>query len=210
MKQNYSVIVFDLGNVLFPFDLKEVVRGFEQVEKGLGVKFAEYYKTNYETHRKFERGEYSVDSFTEIMLGVLEHKVDRDEFYRIYSGLFRVNEDLVAILPVLKMNYRLVVLSNTNAIHRKYGWGNHEFLGNFEKLILSHEVGAVKPEAKIYKEVMAYTGVPPEEHLYTDDVFEYVAAARDLGWDAVQFVGNEELYRDFRKRGIVLDGKSRG
>ncbi len=210
MEQKHSVIVFDLGNVLFPFDFNDVIRDFERVEKGLGVKFAEYYRTNYEVHRKFERGEYSVEDFTEIMLGVLEHKVSKDEFYRIYSGLFKVNEDLVAVLPVLKKNYRLVVLSNTNAVHRKYGWGNHEFLGNFEKLILSNEVGAVKPEAKIYKAVEAYTGAPPEEHLYTDDILEYVAAARNLGWDAVQFVGNRELFQEFGKRGIVLDGKDRG
>ncbi|MCL5267057.1 MAG: HAD family phosphatase [Bacteroidetes bacterium] len=209
MKQKYSVIVFDLGNVLLPFDFNDVIQGFEEIEKGLGVKFAEFYRTNYEVHRKFERGEYSVDEFTEIMLGVLEQKVARKEFYRIYSGLFSVNEELVKLLPVLGKNYRLVVLSNTNALHRKYGWGSYEFLGNFEKLILSHEIGAVKPEEKIYRAVEAYTGVPPEEHLYTDDILEYAAAARSLGWDAVQFVGNEELIREFGKRGIPLDGDLR-
>lgn len=174
------------------------------------MKFADYYISNYEVHRKFERGEYSEEEFTEIMLGVLDNKVSKDDFYRVYSGLFRVNEELVATLPALKESYRLVVLSNTNTIHRKYGWGNYEFLGNFEKLILSHEVGAVKPEPKIYEAVEAYTGEPPEKHLYTDDISEYVAAARALGWDAVQFVGNRELFGEFRKRGIALDGKGLG
>ncbi len=209
MKQKYSVIVFDLGKVLLPFDFNDVVQGFEEKEKGLGVKFGNFYKTNYEVHRKFERGEYTVDEFTKIMLDVLEGKVDKDEFYRIYSGLFSVNEGLVGLLPVLKKNYRLVVLSNTNAIHMKYGWGSYDFLGNFEKLILSHEVGSVKPEQKIYEAVESYTGVPSQEHLYTDDISEYIAAARSRGWDAVQFIGNKELIGEFGKRGIILDGSPR-
>ncbi len=208
MKAKYSVIVFDLGNVLLPFDFKDVVQGFEGIEGGLGIKFADFYRSNYDVHRRFERGEYSVEEFTDIMLDVLEHKVDKEKFYAVYSGLFSVNEGLVALLPVLKKNYRLVVLSNTNAIHMKFGWGKYQFLSNFEKLILSHEVGAVKPEEKIYRAVEAYTGVPSEGHLFTDDILEYVNGARSVGWDAVQFKGNDDLISEFRKRGIELDGSA--
>lgn len=203
--KKYSVIVFDLGNVLLPFDYNDIIRGFDRIEKGLGMKFANYYKNNYEVHREFERGEYTVENFTEIMLNVLERKVSREDFYNIYSKIFTVNDKLAAILPVLKRNYRLVLLSNTNAIHQKYGWGDYGFLGHFDKLILSHEVAAVKPEAKIYKAVEAFTQEPPQEHLYVDDVLEYVSAARELGWDAVQFVGDDNLFEEFQKRGIILD-----
>jgi putative hydrolase of the HAD superfamily len=208
MMKKYSVIVFDLGNVLLPFDYNIIIRGFERIEKGLGMKFADYYKNNYEVHRKFERGEYTVEDFTEIMLNVLERKVSREDFYNIYSKIFAVNDRLVAILPALKKNYRLVLLSNTNAIHQKYGWGDYEFLKDFDKLILSHEVAAVKPEAKIYEAVEAFTQEPPQKHLYFDDVLEYVSAARELGWDAVQFVGNDSLFDEFEKRGIILDSVS--
>lgn len=141
--KKYSVIVFDLGNVLLPFDYNVIIKGFDQIQSGLGSKFASYYKTNYDVHRKFERGEYSVEDFTEIMLTVLDHKVSREDFYKIYSEIFTVNKKLVAVLPELKKNFRLVLLSNTNAIHQKYGWGGYEFLKYFDKLVLSHEVGAV-------------------------------------------------------------------
>jgi len=202
--KKYSVIVFDLGNVLLPFDYNDVIKGFDQIEEGLGLKFASYYKDNYDVHRKFERGEYTVENFTEIMLDVLDHKVSKDSFYKIYSDIFTVNHGLVATLPLLKKNYQLVLLSNTNAIHQKYGWGNSEFLKYFDKLILSHEVGAVKPETKIYKAVEAFTQKPPQEHLYVDDILEYVSAAKELDWDAVQFTGNEELFEELKKRGIFL------
>jgi glucose-1-phosphatase len=200
--RKYSVIVFDLGNVLLPFDYNVVINGFDQVKTGLGSKFANYYKNNYEVHRKFERGEYTVDDFTEIMLDVLDHEVSKESFYDIYSNIFTVNERLVSVLPALKRNYQLVLLSNTNAIHKKYGWGNYEFLKYFDELVLSHEVGAVKPDARIYRAVEAFTQKPHQEHFYTDDILEYISAAHKLGWDAVQFVGNEGLFGEFDKREI--------
>ncbi len=208
MKGKYSVIVFDLGNVLLPFDYSDVIKGFNQIEEGLGMKFASYYRNNYEVHRKFERGEYTVEKFTEIMLDVLDRKMSKDVFYKVYSQIFTVNDKLVAVLPALKRNYRLVLLSNTNAIHQEYGWKNYGFLKYFDKMVLSHEVGAVKPETEIYKTVEAFTKKAPQEHLYIDDILEYVSAARGLGWDAVQFVGNENLFDEFRKRGILFESNS--
>jgi putative hydrolase of the HAD superfamily len=209
MKRKYSVIVFDLGNVLLPFDYKIILNRLEKIETGLGQKFADFYKNNYEVHRRFERGEFSTEEFTEIMLGVLDHKVSKDDFYEIYSKIFTVNEDLVAVLPALKKDYRLVLLSNTNAVHQRYGWGSYEFLRHFDKLILSHEVGSVKPEEKIYKAVEAFTSVVPEGHFYVDDVPEYVSAARVLGWDGVQFIGNKELFNELDKREIIFESNSR-
>ncbi|MFZ1080393.1 MAG: HAD family phosphatase [Candidatus Kryptoniota bacterium] len=203
MKQEHTIIVFDLGNVLLPFDYRKMIERFEQIEVGLGKKFADFYKTHYDVHRKFERGEYSVEEFTEILLNVLEHKISNETFYEIYSKIFSVNEELVAAMPALKRNYGLVLLSNTNAIHQKYGWERYEFLEYFDKLILSHEVGAVKPETKIYKAVEAFTRKPSQEHFYIDDILEYISAAKKLGWDAVQFVGNEKLFEEFTKHGIV-------
>lgn len=203
MKQNYSIMVFDLGNVLLPFDYRVIIEKLDKVEKGLGERFASYYRDNYDIHRRFERGELSADEFTRIILEVLDHKVGKEDFYRIYSRMFTVNKELVNTLPVLKKNYRLVLLSNTNEIHERYGWNDNEFLQLFDKLILSHRVGAVKPEEKIYRAVEAYTQAPPEEHFYIDDIAEYVAGGKKMGWDAVQFVGNKELFGEFEKRNIA-------
>ncbi len=202
MRKKYSVIVSDLGNVLLPFDYKNILEKLDTVESGLGQKFAIFYKEHYDIHRKYERGELSSEEFTDIMLDVLDHKVSREEFYSIYSNIFKVNEELVAALPVLKKNYKLVLLSNTNEIHQRYGWQGYAFLKNFDKLILSHEVGAVKPEEKIYRAVEAFTQVPSPEHLYIDDIADYVAGGKKIGWDAVQFVGDRELFAEFDKRGI--------
>ncbi len=161
MKSKYSVIVFDLGNVLLNFDYQRVIDGFERVESGIGFKFADYYRQNYDVHRKFERGDYSAKQFTEIMLRLLDDKVGEEQFYRIYSEIFTPNNELVDVLPVLKEHYKLVIMSNTNSIHYQYGWKDFDFIKHFDKMILSYQVGAVKPENGIYRAVETYTGAPP-------------------------------------------------
>jgi putative hydrolase of the HAD superfamily len=133
------------------------------------------------------------------------HKISPEEFCRIYSDIFTLNIDNINLLPKLKKNYKLVLLSNTNHIHQKYGWEHYEFLQHFDELILSHEVGAVKPEEKIYRAVENFTEAPSAEHLFIDDIPEYVDGARKLDWDAVQFTTHGKLLEDFKFRNIKLD-----
>ena len=110
---------------------------------------------------------------------------------------------MVALLEELGKRYRLVLLSNTNKIHRDYGWGQLPFLKHFEKLILSYEVHAVKPEPEIYRAVEAYTKMPPEQHLFIDDILEYTEAAKKLGWDAIQYLNYNQLVEEFKKREVL-------
>lgn len=203
MKRKYSVIVSDLGNVLIPFNYNLTVERLEKVEKGLGKYFMDYYKDNYEIHRKFGRGEISGDDFINKMLNVLNHKVNTETFCEAYSKIFTVNKEVVDLLPKLKEKYTLLLLSNTDPVHRKYGWQDYEFINYFDKLILSYEVGSVKPENKIYKAAEKFTQKPPEEHLFIDDIKEYAEAAKNLGWDAIHFTDYKNLYDELKKREIL-------
>mgnify|MGYP001583598166 CR=1 FL=1 len=201
----YSVIVFDLGNVLIPFDYQIVVKKFNRIKPGLGDKFYKLYEENYNIHRDFEKGIINTEQFLTIMLEWLEGKVFGKKFCRIYSSLFSVNQNVVDLLPALKKKkYKLVLLSNTNPIHKKYGYEHLDFLKFFDKLILSHEVKSLKPEKEIYKAVESFTGKPSKEHFIIDDIKEYVDAAKKCGWDGVQFKNYVQLIIDLRKKNILL------
>jgi putative hydrolase of the HAD superfamily len=202
-KRKYSVIVSDLGNVLIPFDYMTAFNKLEKIEKGLGQRFLDQYKENYEFHRNFESGFVSENDFLVKLSGFINDKVDRETLIDAYSKIFKVNEDVVSLLPELKKKYRLVLLSNTNIVHQKYAWGEYDFIKHFEKLILSHEVGACKPEPKIYKAVEEYTQLPPEEHIFIDDIFEYAEGAKAMGWDAIQFKNYDQLVEELKKRNII-------
>ena len=203
MKRKYSVIVFDLGNVLIPFDYMIAFNKLEKIETGLGQRFLDQYKENYDFHRKFESGLVSEEEFLSKLSGFINNKVERETLIDAYSNIFKVNKDVAALLPELKKKYRLVLLSNTNIVHQKYAWSKYGFIKHFEKLILSHEVGACKPEEKIYRAVEEYTQQHSDEHIFIDDIFEYAEAAKNLGWDAIQFKNYDQLLLEIKARGII-------
>jgi putative hydrolase of the HAD superfamily len=138
------------------------------------------------------------------MIEILDHSVDGETFCNYFSCIFKQNKEVAALLPVLKKKYKLILLSNTNSIHERYGWEHYEFLNYFDDLILSHKIGAVKPEEKIYRAVEKSSGSPAEEHIFIDDIQEYVNAAKSFGWDGIQFKGYDYLVKDLKLKGIIL------
>ena len=202
-RKKYTTIVFDLGNVLIPFNHNIWIEKLNNIEQGLGDKYYKLYIDNYDVHRNYEAGKMSDDDFIKQNLQWINNKITDVKFCKIFSEIFTVNENVVALLPSLKEKYKLVLLSNTNNIHQKHGWEKYTFLKYFDKLILSHQVGAVKPEEKIYKAVEEYTSENPSTHIFIDDVKEYVAAAKQLGWDGIQFTDYENLVLEFKHREIL-------
>lgn len=203
MENRIKVVVFDLGNVLLPFNYQIAIDKLNKIETGLGERFYSRYQENYPKHRSFERGDISESFFIDLLRGWAEKKVSASEICSIYSEIFIENTGVSELLPLLKQKFRLVLLSNTNSIHMEYGWKNYEFLKNFEKYILSHEVGSVKPEEAIYREVEKHTCEESSSHIFIDDIEEYALAARKCGWDSIHFQGADNLKEQLRLRGIL-------
>ena len=108
-------------------------------------------------------------------------------FATIFNSIF--SEILVpeSLLEALAARYRLLLLSNTNAIHFEMLRREYPMLRHFHHLVLSYEVQAMKPQREIYEAAVRLAGCRPEECFYTDDIAAYVEGARQLGIDAVQF-----------------------
>jgi glycosyltransferase involved in cell wall biosynthesis len=88
------------------------------------------------------------------------------------------------MLEGLRKRYRLLLLSNTNAIHFAMIRENYPMLRHFHDFILSYEVKAMKPNPAIYREAVARAGCDAGECFFTDDIRDYVEAARREGLDA--------------------------
>jgi HAD superfamily hydrolase (TIGR01509 family) len=113
-------------------------------------------------------------------------RLTADEFQLAWNDIFTRNPPM---LEVLRATPRpRVLLSNTNAPH--VAWIAQQFpevLPLFDQCVFSHEVGLAKPDPAIYRRVESLTGLPPERHLFTDDIAENVEAARACGWRAHRF-----------------------
>jgi putative hydrolase of the HAD superfamily len=198
----HKAIIFDLGKVLIHFDFK---RGYRALEGLCPYPAAEIPKRIGQTDlvERFETGLVEPRDFVEQFSRLLDLQLDYNRFCEIWSCIFTDILIPESLLEALAPRYRLLLLSNTNALHfamlrETYG----HLLRHFDHLILSYEVKALKPQPAIYREALQQAGCLPGECFYTDDIRAYVAAARELGIDAVQFESRQQIEREMLDRGI--------
>jgi putative hydrolase of the HAD superfamily len=100
---------------------------------------------------------------------------------------------------------RLVVLSNTNEVHTSRWRGLYpELEGLFERMFLSHELGARKPEPAAYRAVLAYLQLPPGRVAMVDDRVENIEAAEELGMRGVVAEGTASIIEGLRRLGLPV------
>jgi FMN phosphatase YigB (HAD superfamily) len=198
----HKAIIFDLGKVLIQFDFK---RGYRALEGLCPYAAAEIPRRIGRTGlvERFETGLVEPRDFVEQFSRILDLHLDYDRFCEIWSCIFTETLIPESLLEALAARYRLLLLSNTNALHFAMLRGTYgHMLRHFHDLILSYEVGAMKPQPEIYREALQRAECLPGECFYTDDIADYVDAARQMGIDAVQFEAREQIEREMRDRGI--------
>lgn len=97
---------------------------------------------------------------------------------------------------VRRAGFKIGVLSNMQRSLRRRLDELCPWLPATDAAVFSSDVGFIKPEPEIYRRVLAQLAVRPEEALFIDDVEANVAAARELGLQAVRFTDAPTLARD--------------
>jgi len=206
-KAGIRVILFDLGNVLVDFNFKpaiERISGFCSKSPDEILKFF----FNSDITNSFEKGVLSSEEFYARVKDKLSLKLSYEYFVPIWNEVFffsQKNRSVYHIANCLKKKYRINLLSNTNILHYNYIKKSFPVFNVFEKLFLSFEIGAIKPDKAIYRKVINDLGVLPENIFYTDDRCELVSSASGLGIKSFVFSGAEQLIKDLSSLGIIFD-----
>jgi putative hydrolase of the HAD superfamily len=197
----YKAIIFDLGNVLVRFDFQRWRQALEGV---CPYDAAEIRRRIAATDlvERFETGLIEPPDFVAQLSRILDLDMDYAGFCKLWSGIFTDPLIPEAMLEGLAARYRLVLLSNTNAIHFEMIRRNYPILRYFHERVVSYEVHAMKPRLEMFQAALKGCGCRPEECFYTDDIAAYVEAAQRLGMDAVQFESLAQLERELKARGI--------
>jgi glucose-1-phosphatase len=197
-----KTVIFDLGKVIIPFDFK---RGYQGLEQVCGYPAAEIPRRIATTDlvQRFESGLVDPKDFVEQLSRVLDLHINYDQFCQIWSSIF-LPDPLIpeSLLEGISKRYRLLLLSNTNAIHFDMLEKSYPLLRHFHHMVLSYRVGAMKPEPAIFREAIARAECRPDECFFTDDIAEYVAAAKREGIDAVQFESRAQIEQELLARGV--------
>ena len=202
-----SFLYFDLGNVLLMFDHH---RGAAQMAEVAGIPVEQVWELVFQgdLQKRVECGAISSQEFFDEFCQQTNSQPDRDELALAASAIFEINASIVPLVATLHVsNHRMGVLSNTCEDHWNYVINNRYAIipSLFEVHVLSHEVGAAKPDAKIYEVAADRAGCPANEVFFVDDLAGHVAGARAAGFDAVQFESVDRLAMDLRQRGLEFN-----
>jgi 2-haloacid dehalogenase len=200
MAERRSVVVFDLGGVLIDWDPRHLYR-----KLFLGDKDAmEHFLANVCTH-DWNRCQDAGRSFAEgARLLKLQHP-DKAELIDAYGARFdemMAGPILGAVEILAELHERgtpLYSLSNFSAETFPRAFERFDFLRWFRGMVISGEVGVIKPDPRIYEIMLARFAIDPHQAVYIDDVAANIEAARPFGIHGIHFTTpnalREELVR---------------
>ena len=201
-----EALLFDLGKVLVDFDFELGLQHFV-ARSALSRHEFERVILDREWIQRYETGAItSADCHRYLREhGRLEMSID--EFHHAWSAVF-LPELLVpeTLLAKLKTRYPLILVSNTNESHATYIARTYNVFDYFDRKIFSHEVGAMKPDRKIYDVAIAAAGKPAEALFFTDDRAENIESALNLGIQAHHFRSVDELLVALKECGVDTSG----
>lgn len=188
-------VYFDLGKVLVHFDHQTAV---EQLARLAGkpetlvrqVVFDSDLQTRYET------GLVTGEQFATEVNQALGSTLSTAEILEAISDIFSPNDPILdAINLVRASGVPLGILSNTCEAHWRWIMDRQwpMFGPWWSQIVLSYQVGGMKPASKIYEVCEQRVGCAGQNLFFTDDRIENIAAARERGWSTYHFTSAEIL-----------------
>lgn len=184
-----STVLLDFGGILYGLDYARMHRAFDAlggwsrlVDSGFrGLSDA------------FEKGALDPEGFRREVAHRLGRDVPAEALDAAWNSLLDgILPGAVDFVRGLAERHRLALVSNTNAIHfAAFGPECRELFAPFERLFLSHELGARKPEVPFYERVLSSLVARPEDCVFVDDLGVNVEAARALGIASVRWSTNQ-------------------
>jgi 2-haloacid dehalogenase len=110
----------------------------------------------------------------------------------------------VAVLDELaSRGRRLYALTNFSHETWPVARARFDFLGRFEDVVVSGEVGMVKPDPRIYRLAIERCRLEPARTVFVDDLPANVEAARGEGLQGLHFTTPERLRHDLTSLGVL-------
>ena len=199
MSQNIRAIIFDFGNVLLEWNPRLVYRRFFQNEQEMeqflhDVNFMDW-------NLQQDKGR----SFAEGVAELSKEFPQYAELIQAYhdNWIHSIGNSLTGTIEIMERlknaGYQLYGLSNWSAETFPIARDKYDFFNLLDDIVISGEVGAVKPDPEIFEILLKRIGRPASQCLFIDDALANVEAARTLGFATVHFQSPEQLENELQK-----------
>jgi HAD superfamily hydrolase (TIGR01509 family) len=180
-----TVVAFDLGKVLVDFDYHIAVSRIaarstlppDGIKTFLGQSHAII---------DYESGRLTREEFYEQARKAAGFRGTIEEFGEFFADIFTEIPPMIELHAGLRRRgVPTYIFSNTNDLAIEHVRRSFPFFRDFDGYIFSCEVGAMKPDAKMYEALEKLAGRRGAEILYIDDRPENVAAGAARGWRTI-------------------------
>jgi 2-haloacid dehalogenase len=204
------VIVYDLGGVLIDWNPRYLYRKLFEDEAAmewfLGEVCPGAWNEEQDRGRSFAAGIEEAAARHPAYRPLIQAYFDR--WGEMVAGEI---DGAVPLLEELKdAGHELHALTNWSGETFPIARERFAFLDWFETILVSAEVGLIKPDPAIFKLLLARIGRTPAECVYIDDNARNVVAATRLGFDAITFEGVARLRAALEHRGLLAGRREQG
>jgi glucose-1-phosphatase len=193
-----KAVFFDLGGVIVRTEFQTPR---QQLADRLGMDYEDLSKIVFDSDSglKASLGEIAADEHWDSVVQRLKRPASelsliREEFF---AGDI-VDRTLVEYIRSLRGKYKTGLISNAWSDLRDFVV-REKFEDAFDKMIISAEVGAVKPEPKIFQIALEHFGVKPKEAVFVDDFYINIEGCEKVGIKGIHFRDVESTLRQLKQ-----------
>ena len=177
--------LFDIGKVLLDFDFEAALTTLLPATHPDPISALSQLMVKKD---EFEAGLISVGDYTNWALEIMESTATPEQFHTAWRNIFTPNLPMwEAARSLAAQGHRLILFSNTNAIHCPQVFEDFPEFSLFHGSILSFEVNSIKPHPEIYQHAIDKYALVPEKTLYIDDLPANIATGNTFGFRTHQY-----------------------
>ena len=202
-KPAVKAVLFDLGKVLFSFDFDTAFRHLSK-HCDKSPKDIEAYFIQSGLEVLYDGGKISSLQFYFKVKRALGLRLGFKHFKNTWNNIFTPIAPMSRLVTRLRLRYRLVLISNTNAMHFEFLSKRGAVLKQFHHVILSYKEKMRKPDERLYRLAVRACHAKPAEIFYIDDRADLTEAAAALGLKTYTFRNDPlPLIKTMKRMGIL-------
>lgn len=199
-----DTVVFDIGNVLIPWDprwlFRKILATEAEVEQFLSE--VDFFHWN-EQH---DLGQLFAD-------GIADHSQRFPHYQYLFQAYFDRWEESMGVpiegtihlaRELRAAGYRTLALTNFSAETFPRATQRYAFLLEFEGVLVSGYEKVMKPDPAIYRLLCERYQVTPQRAVFIDDSLKNVQGARQFGMQSVHFQSVDQLVTDLGQLGVQV------
>jgi glucose-1-phosphatase len=201
MIQRWNVL-FDFGNVLYDFDYGRFFRAVAPYSRASADQLrALLFEGDPTMAYRFETGAVEPDDFIRWYKETGGIDLPDETVKRSFVDIFTPHEPGLAVARECAATTRIGLISNTNKLHFDSYMGRLPLLETFSTIVLSYEVGEMKPHRALFQRAVDELECRPEDCVFVDDLEENVAGARDFGMAGIHYLPDVDLRAELGRLG---------